>query len=270
MLPERFGGAGMGLLEGVALYEELGRSLASTPHFVSAIVSGGVLASAGSEEQQASWLPRIATGEAIVTPAWLEPENGFGPEGVQVRAVDASGGWTISGVKRHVAFAGAADALLVLARTGADADAVDLFLVDPSAEGVTLTQQFSLASDTQYLVETRWRPRHRGRRVVPAGSGWETWDAVMHDAIVLLAAQAMGGAQYALEIAVQYAKDQRAVRQAARSVPRPLPTTSRMPSRQWMEPSSSCMRLRGRGTAAIGSIGLRRWRSSSRATPSET
>ena len=207
MLPERFGGAGMGLLEGVALYEELGRSLASTPHFVSAIVSGGVLASAGSEEQQASWLPRIATGEAIVTPAWLEPENGFGPEGVQVRAVDASGGWTISGVKRHVAFAGAADALLVLARTGADADAVDLFLVDPSAEGVTLTQQFSLASDTQYLVELVGVRVTEADRVGPAGSGWETWDAVMHDAIVLLAAQAMGGAQYALEIAVQYAKD---------------------------------------------------------------
>jgi alkylation response protein AidB-like acyl-CoA dehydrogenase len=207
LLPERFGGAGMGLLEGVALYEELGRSLAPTPHFVSAVMSGGVLALAGSEAQQASWLPRIVTGDAIVTPAWLEPENGFGPEGVQVRAVADAGGWTISGVKRHVAFAGAASALIVLARTGDDAEAVDLFLVDPSAPGVTLTQQYSLASDTQFLVELDHVVVTEADRIGSAGSGFATWDAVMRDGIILLAAQAMGGAQYALEIAVQYAKD---------------------------------------------------------------
>jgi alkylation response protein AidB-like acyl-CoA dehydrogenase len=46
-------------------------------------------------------------------------------------------------------------------------------------------------------------------RIGPAGSGWATWDAVMHDAIVLLAAQAMGGARRALDITVQYAKDRR-------------------------------------------------------------
>ena len=48
------------------------------------------------------------TGEAILTPAWLEPENGFGPRGVQVRAVPDGDGFTITGTKRHVAFAQAA------------------------------------------------------------------------------------------------------------------------------------------------------------------
>ena len=64
----------------------------------------------------------------------------------------ASGGFRLSGVKRHVAFAAAADRLVVLARTGDDAEAIDLFLVDPTAVGVTLRQQFTIASDTQYEV----------------------------------------------------------------------------------------------------------------------
>ena len=77
LLPEEYGGSGMSLIEGVALYEELGRALAPTPHFVSAVLSGGALAAAGSEEQKDRWLRAVAAGEAIVTPAWLEPENGF-------------------------------------------------------------------------------------------------------------------------------------------------------------------------------------------------
>ena len=75
------------LIEGVALYEELGRALAPVTHFVSAVMSGGVLAAAGSEAQKDQWLRPIAAGEAIVTPAWLEPENGFSPRGVEARAV---------------------------------------------------------------------------------------------------------------------------------------------------------------------------------------
>ena len=52
LLPEEYGGSGMSLIEGVALYEELGRALAPTPHFVSAVLGGGVLAAAGSDAQK--------------------------------------------------------------------------------------------------------------------------------------------------------------------------------------------------------------------------
>ena len=53
---------------------------------VSSVMSGGVIALAGTDEQRQEWLPRIAGGEVVLTPAWLEPGRGFGPEGVQVRA----------------------------------------------------------------------------------------------------------------------------------------------------------------------------------------
>ncbi len=130
---------------------------------MSSILSGGALARAGSQEQKEAWLPRIVTGEAILTPAWLEPENGFGPKGVQVRAVPDGDGFLLSGTKRHVAFARAATALVVLARTGDAPEAVDLFVVDAGAPGLTLTQQMSISSDTQYRVDFDSGPGDRGR-----------------------------------------------------------------------------------------------------------
>ncbi len=207
LIPEAYGGSAQTLLEAALVYEEFGRALAPSPHFPSAVLGAGSLLAAGSEKQKRDWLPKIASGEAILTPAWLEPRRGFGPRGVQLRAEASGDGWQLSGEKRHVLFASSATRLLVLARTGpADAD-LGLFLVDPSTAGVSLTQQRSLAADTQYDVRfTKVRVGAESRIGAP-GSGWSTWDGVMHDAIILLAAWAVGGANRALEITVQYAKD---------------------------------------------------------------
>ncbi len=207
LLPEAYGGSGMSLIEGVALYEELGRALAPTPHFVSAVLSGGVLASAGSEAQNEQWLRPVASGEAILSPAWLEPESGFSPRGVETRADADGAGFRLNGLKRHVLFASSADRLLVLARSGDAAEEIDLFLVDPTATGVTLRQQFSVASDTQYEVRLSDVMVSEADRIGSAGSGWATWQGALEPALVLLAAQAVGGARYALEITTQYAKD---------------------------------------------------------------
>jgi alkylation response protein AidB-like acyl-CoA dehydrogenase len=207
LLPEEFGGAGMTLIEGVVLYEELGRSLAPTPHFVSAVLCGGALARAGSSAQRQAWLAPIVTGEAILTPAWFEPENSCAPVGVQVRARSDGDGFRISGTKRHVAFAASAARLVVLARTGDGPADVDMFLVDPTAAGVTLTQQHSIGSDAQFRVDLDDVHVGADDRIGEPGSGWRTWDAVMRDGSVLLGAQAMGGARHALDITVQYSKD---------------------------------------------------------------
>jgi alkylation response protein AidB-like acyl-CoA dehydrogenase len=197
----------MTALENVVLYEEFGRSLAPSPHFVSSILGGGVLVGAGSDPQKQEWLPRIVTGEAILSVAWLEPDNGFGPRGIQMRAEPNGEGFTLSGTKRHVAFASSASRLLVLARVGTSPLDIDLFLVDPTADGVTLTQQMTIGSDTQYRVDFDGVRVGASDRIGGAGSGWSTWDTVMHDGAILAAAQAVGGTQYALDITVQYAKD---------------------------------------------------------------
>jgi alkylation response protein AidB-like acyl-CoA dehydrogenase len=209
LVPESYGGAGSSLLDAAIVYEELGRALAPSPHFASAVVAASALIAAGSDAQQQAWLPRIASGEAILAPAWLEPDGGFGPKGVQLAAKPEGDGFVLTGVKRHVPFASAATRLVVLARTGARPEDISLFLVDPQAQGVTLTQQRSLAADAQYRVELAGVRVAASDRIGAAGQGWKAWDAVLQDAIVLLAAYAMGGAERALEITVQYAKDRK-------------------------------------------------------------
>jgi len=103
-----------------------------------------------------------------------------------------------------VPFAPAADRLLVMGRAD---DGPTYFLVDPSAAGVSLTQQLTIASDTQYRVD--FEGVHVGRDAVigTPGYAWPVWHETMLEGIVLLAAQAVGGAQYAHAIATQYAKD---------------------------------------------------------------
>jgi alkylation response protein AidB-like acyl-CoA dehydrogenase len=207
MLPAEYGGSEMSALEGAVVYTELGRALAPTPHFVSAVMAAGVLLRAGSDEQKQAWLARIASGDAIVTTGWLEPGNAFGARGVQTRAVAGGDGFVLDGTKWHVPFAKASTAMVVLARTGdADTD-VDLFLVDPAAPGVTMTQQLTIGSDAQYEVVLAGVRVPASARIGGAASGWGTWNETLLDGIIMLAALAVGGARYALEITVQYAKD---------------------------------------------------------------
>jgi alkylation response protein AidB-like acyl-CoA dehydrogenase len=205
LIPEEFGGSGMNAVDAAVVSMELGRALAPSPHFVSCVASAGAVLR-GGDAVRARWLPAIADGSAIVTPAWLEPEGGYGPEGIQLRARREDGGWRLDGVKRHVQFAGAAQRLLVLARTD---EGETLVLVDPTAPGVKLEQQKTVASDTQYRVALTGVRADDADLVGEPGRGWAIWDQVMHDGIILLAAQAVGGARFALEITAQYSKDRK-------------------------------------------------------------
>ena len=208
-LPEKYGGADQSALEAAVVYEELGRSLSPSPHFVSSVLGGGVLTLAGSDEQKDAWLPKIVSGEAILTPAWLEPKHGYGPAGVQMKAVAEGDHYRLNGTKLHVPFASSATRLLLLARTGEGEKDIDLLLVDPRSQGVELTQQLSLASDTQYQLDFKDVRVPSASRIGAARSGWTHWNTVMHDGIILLAAQAIGGAERALEMTVQFSKERK-------------------------------------------------------------
>jgi alkylation response protein AidB-like acyl-CoA dehydrogenase len=204
LIPTEHGGSGMTALEGAILYEEFGRTLAPSPHFVSAVMSAGVLLRAGSPDQQASLLPRIANGDIVMTTAWLEPHHGFGPAGIGLTATADGDRFVLDGTKWHVPYARAASGFVVLARTDAG---VDLFTVDADTDGISIAQQQTIAADTQYEVVFDGVRVSGTSRIGGAGTGWDTWNATMLDGIVLLAAQAVGGARFALEMTVPYAKD---------------------------------------------------------------
>ena len=206
MLPEEYGGSGMTALEGVVVYEEFGRALVSSPHFVSSVMGAGLLLTAGSAPQR-ELVRRIASGDEILTTAWLESEGGFGARSIRTTATPDGDGFRLDGTKWHVPFASSATQIVVLARTSDAADGVDLFLVDPDATGVELTQQFTLGSENQYVVTLSGVQVGESERIGAAGTGWATWNAVLLEGIVFLAAQAIGGARAALELTTQYAKD---------------------------------------------------------------
>ena len=210
MVPESAGGSGMSLLDGVVLYEELGRSLAPLPHFVSCVLSAGAITETGTPSQQAELLGGIASGSSIATVGWLEPGGGYKPRGVQLAARADGAGYVLDGSKAHVQFAAAADLFVVLARTGdGDAD-VDLLVVEADAAGLAIEQRMSISSDTQYLVTFDGvsvpGTARLGEPHSAAGAGWEAWQRAMQAGAILAAAQAVGGASYAMEITVEYAK----------------------------------------------------------------
>ena len=210
MVPDRAGGSDMSLIDGVVLYEELGRSLAPLPHFVSCVLAAGAIVKAGTFAQQEALLRGIASGDTIATVGWLEPGGGYKPRGVQLAARAVGDGFVLDGAKAHVQFAAAADLLIVLARTGNGDTDIDLFAVPPDAEGLRIEQRMSISSDTQYQVTFDCVSVPGDARLggpdSPAGTGWTAWDSVMHAGAILAAAQAVGGATYALDITVDYAK----------------------------------------------------------------
>src|SRR3954469_2913041 len=117
---EGYGGSGMSMLDAALVYEELGRAIVPSPHFVSCVLVAGALARLGDEAQKSELLPRLAGGDAIATVAWLEPDGGFTRAGVTLTARADGEGLRLDGVKRHVPFARAADVVLVVARADDD------------------------------------------------------------------------------------------------------------------------------------------------------
>jgi alkylation response protein AidB-like acyl-CoA dehydrogenase len=180
-IPEGDGGSGMTALEQVILYEEFGRALTASPHFVSCVL--------GARLAPREFLPGIASGEEIVTVAWLEPDGGEGPEGVQL---EARGG-ALTGRKTRVPFASSATKLIVLARDG-------LYVADPAQTDRTPLK--TMGADAEYLVSFDGTPAER-----VAADAWTRFEDAMTDGLIALAAFAVGGAERAHEMAVEYAKE---------------------------------------------------------------
>ena len=207
-LPEEHGGSGMGALENVVLYEELGRALATTPHLTTAVLGAGLLRAGGTAAQQEQWLPKIARGEIILTVAQYEPQRSDGPEGIQVAAKRNGDGYRLSGTKIRVPLANSADAIAVLARTGDGPTDIDVFFVAPAMDGISMEQTHVLGSDAEYeLVFNDVELSAAHLLGEQEGTGWAAFTEAMDDVLIAVAAFAIGGAQRALEMTVEYAKE---------------------------------------------------------------
>jgi (2S)-methylsuccinyl-CoA dehydrogenase len=134
-IPERYGGHELGNLAMILTTEELSRaSLAAAGSLITRpeILAKALLAG-GSEEQKATWLPRLAAGTTMAAISVTEPNVGSDVASVACRAERVATGWSITGAKAWCTFAGRADVIALLARTGASEESargLSLFIVD--------------------------------------------------------------------------------------------------------------------------------------------
>jgi alkylation response protein AidB-like acyl-CoA dehydrogenase len=140
LVPEPYGGSGLGAVEAGVIMEAIGRTLAPSPFLSTAVLGASLIARHGSEAQRSALLPAIAAGEHLVALA-VDESAKHRPERQTLRAQADGDGFRLDGAKVFVVDGHVADTLIVAARTAGTADAHDgvtLFLVPRTAAGVTV------------------------------------------------------------------------------------------------------------------------------------
>ena len=142
-IPEEFGGLGLTLEEEAQLAFELGwttpalRSLFGTNNGI----AGQVLIKGGTPEQQAEWLPRLASGEVTASFGLTEADAGSDPSGLKTTARRDGADWVLNGSKRYITNSPVADVIMVFARTNPDAvgnKGISAFLVPKGTPGLSI------------------------------------------------------------------------------------------------------------------------------------
>ena len=165
--PEPYGGAGADFWMTVVLAEELARCRSGGVAFsimVHTDMSSPWLASLGSDEQKARYLPGIVSGETVCALAITEPGAGSDMAGIETRAVKDNEGWLLTGSKTFTTNGVYGDLYFVSARTGSTGPRhrqISQFLVERGAPGLSVTKKLRktgmLSSDTAEVVFDRVR-----------------------------------------------------------------------------------------------------------------
>ncbi len=222
-LPEEFGGMGLGKVSMCVVSEELSRayigvgSLGTRSEIAAELILGG-----GTEEQKASWLPRIASGEVLPTAVFTEPNTGSDLASLKTRAIREGDVYTVTGNKTWITHPVRADVMTMLVRTNPD---------EPGYKGLSILlgekprgtdeDPFPVKGLTGGEIEVLG---YRGmkeyelafdRFEVPAanllggveGQGFKQLMQTFESARIQTAARAAGVAQSALDLALRYAEE---------------------------------------------------------------
>jgi len=208
-LPEEHGGQGLGLTYLGILSAELGRALAPVP-FHCTQTAALTIAAAGTEAQRAEVLPKVASGEAILTWALTEDDPRFlTPEAVNMAAVEDGDDLVLTGTKLFVEHFEAADQCLVVCRTqggSSGAEGISVLLVDTKSAGLSATDLVNIAKDKLSEVTFQGVRVPKANVVGTLHQGWPVVEAMVNRATALLSIQMSGGTRRALELAVEYSK----------------------------------------------------------------
>jgi acyl-CoA dehydrogenase len=217
--PEECGGSGLDTLATVVLAEELGRSTFSGVAITALVhtdMASVHLFNAGSEEQKARWLPKIVSGEAITAVAVTEPDAGSDVKALRTTARRVAGGYVLDGVKLYITNGVHADLVFVAAKTGAAgpaSKAVTMFMIEKGAAGFKVVRALDKhgwrSSDTAELVfEDCFVPD--ADRLGAEGQGFYAIMRNFQNERVVLGAMAIGEAQAALDLTLDYVRTRKA------------------------------------------------------------
>src|SRR3972149_2610194 len=210
IVPPDYGGTGMTFVDLAILLEEFGRTLVPGP-FIPTVVGGAIpIMEMASEAQKKEFLPKIASGNLIMTLALTEPSARFDAEGVELEAKAEGDSYVLNGTKLFVRDSHVSDYMTVVARTKKGAnpeDGITLFLVDSKSAGITHTLLKTIASDKQTEVKFENVKVPTTNVLGPVDGGWAPLQRLMLKATVAGWAHLVGLAQMDFEISVNYAKE---------------------------------------------------------------
>jgi len=207
-IPEGYGGAGFSFAEQAIVLEEFGAALYGGPYLASAVLAATALLASPDEGARRGLLPDIASGQTVATLAFTEDGGSWDPAAIRLSATkDGPGGhgaWRLDGHKSFVLDGAAAGLILVAAATDAG---LSLFAVEGDADGLDRAVLPTL-DQTRQLARLEFAGVS-GRLIGSPGDGAAVLDRALDVAAVALAAEQLGGAQRALDMAVEYAKVRR-------------------------------------------------------------
>jgi alkylation response protein AidB-like acyl-CoA dehydrogenase len=204
IVPEEFGGLGLGMLDLAILLEECGYAAMPGPFPFSSGIAASALRLGGSPEQCQRWLPELAAGRLTGTVAIVEEADSLDPADIALAAARDGSGYALSGVKMFVPYAHAADFIVVAARSAPGPEGLGFFVVEAGANGLSC-RILKNVDQTRRVCEVKLD----GVKV-PAQAGLEKSAGLLERLIdagaVIMAADCLGGSERALEMAVEYSK----------------------------------------------------------------
>lgn len=221
MLPEQYGGAGLGMLDTALIVEELcaaGAGATLSQVFMLNPIFGGVsISKYGTEQMKRDWLPRLCSGEMSFCMALTEPDAGTNSLELRSTAVRDGDGWRLNGRKIWITGVPQSQKMLVVARTTPVEKApkrtfgLSLFMIDTERKGLThseidKTGTLTLPSSSVFFDDVRIEP---DEVIGTIDHGWRQLLDVLNTERIVTTAGLVGAGRLALKLGVAYANDRK-------------------------------------------------------------
>lgn len=200
-IPEEYGGSGFGWMEQVAVFEEMGAALLSSPYLASVALGAPMILHSDDGQAKRDLLPGIASGAVVATLALAEDAGLWAAQEVALTATRTAEGWRLDGHKSFVLDGMAADLILVVATTP---DGPSTFAVNGAAAGLT-RRRLETMDPTRRLARLEFA-QTLARQIGTSAGTVAALSRTLDLAAVALAAEQVGGAARCLEMSVEHAK----------------------------------------------------------------